>query len=496
MTAQAGGSVKTGVRISFISTVVSGVVQFGLMTVLARLLNPTDYGTYALSYAIVSLSAIFVTNVSERVQVITAAKGEAVDDTPTIALLCLFASSVAVVVCAGLNRAGITRVDLPVLAVTCLAASIMALAIPPRVLLRREIRFGPIAIAELSGLILGQGVIAIALAWAGWGAFALAGGMAAQNLVMACVLRVKAPRLRPVLPTPSHVVRQVREALGMAGNIALEIINGQVPPLVLAQGLGAFALGLFNRTYSLVQMPIQLLVSSMGRVMISALFAVSEERERLRAASRKLVQIAALIVTPVAAGIAGSAHNFVLFAFGRQWVAAQDIVPALALSGWAVMMATLFGMIAEALRAFPQRAAVQTVSTVLLAIFAIVGSMSGLVGAATGIAASSCLFLLSYARLASRLLDLRYREVLGWLVPGLVAALPCLIATVLVGRMALPPLLGLTLQIAACAILDGAVMLFVFPVLTLQFVEGTLPERLPVARMLRARANRSAKVTV
>jgi PST family polysaccharide transporter len=498
MNAPAAANVRSSVRLSFLATILNGFLQFTAMTILARLLTPAQYGAYALCVAIASLSAVFITNVVERFLVVSVAAEGSRDQTLFIALLVLIASMIVVLVCLGLHLAGIAHIDLGVLALMCLAAVIGSTAIVPRVSLRRQLRFGPIVVAETAGLIAGSGLAAIGFAAAGWGAYALALGACVQNCVIAMLLRIR-------FPSPGHVIRSfwregaelVRSAAALGGTAAVEIVNGQIPPLVLGVGLGNTALGLFNRSYSLVQMPIQLLVASMSRVMISALFAVSGDPARLRGTARSLVRVAAVMVTPVAAGIAGASHNFVLLAFGRKWLAAEAILPLLALGAWAVMMGTVLGIIVEAMRAFSAKARAQAISAVFLALLAAGGTAIGLIGSVAGIALSGCIFLFLFARLAARKLGVGLPTIIGWVLPGIVVGLPCLGISLALALFASgPSAFVFAAQIAGCGVVTSAGLILLYPDIALQIAEGFAPGALrflpPLARHLRRGAKTRA----
>lgn len=496
MSGKPSGNLKSSVRLSFLSTVFAGVLQFLGMMVLARLLSPVDYGVFALCTAIASLSPVFVTNVIERVLVVTPVQGEERDKTLPIALLCLLATAVALLICFPVNYFGLVKINLTVLALVCLNSILFTSAmISPRVALRRDIRFGPIVIAETSGVLFGQLLTAIVFAWAGWGAYALVAAGFVQNIVTLTLLRWKTRRQRLDPPTPASMAALLRSAAALGGNAATELVNSQVSPIVLGTRLGPAALGLFNRSYSLVQMPIQLLVSSMARVMISALFSVSEDPVRLRGMARSLVRVSAAMATPVAAGIAGASHNFVLFAFGARWLAAQSIMPLLAIGAWGVMMGTLFGIIAESMRAFNDKTRNQTISTTCLIALSLAGATIGLFWAVAGIALSGCIFLLLFSRLAARLLELPVLRVLGWLAPGLVIGAPCLAISLVLGHvMSGPPTAVFVAQIAGCGAVDVAAMLLLYPALTLQIINGMAPRLLRLFPSLARYLDRGAKI--
>ncbi len=479
-----GAAVRSSLRLSLLTTVSSGVLQFGVMVALARLLTPADYGAYVLCVALVALSAGFPNSVIERFLVVRPSEDRKVDESPSIAVLSLGAGAVAFAVGEALNIYHPGMVDLGVLLLVVASACISSWAVVPRAALRRQICFGPIVAAELTGLLVGPAITAMALAAAGWGAYALAAGACVQSAIVALAMRWRVPHAPFVPFTPRHVTRLVRSAIAAGGNSAAEVASGQIAPLIIGSCLGRAALGLFNRAYSLVQMPVQLMVASISRVMISALHSVSDDVEELRSAAQILVRTTAVVAMPFAAGIAGAGHNLVLVVLGEGWSVAASIMPALALGACARMMGSTFGIIAEARGAFSAKAKTQVLSSAVLALLASLGVQAELGGAVWGIATGCCVLLLLYARLAARLLDLPLSALLSWLAPGVVTALPCFAVSLALDRfLSGAPAAVLTMQVVGCGLAASGTMIALYPTLALRIIEVSIPALLRLPRL-------------
>lgn len=471
-------SVRASVRLSLITTLFTGAFQFVLMVVLARLIPPQEYGIYALALAISALTAIFVANVAERLLVVQVNDNEFRDPTLTISVGCFLAAAAALAACGTLNAVGAMKVDLGVLAVTLFAGVLSSAAITSRVELRREIRFKPIVFSEACALVLGGGVGTVLLALSGLGAYALALGSCIQVLLIVSLLRRARPT-RLTAPSFAQAGQLIRSGKLLGGSAAIDIINGQIAPLMVGSQVGASALGLFNRTYALVQMPIQLLVSSMSRVMLSALFAIGDDPPRLRSAMRSLVMLSCVVVAPVAAGIAGANNSFVLAMLGAQWAPAAEILPLLAASAWAMMMGTLFAVLAESRRAFAAKLKLQLICTTTLAVLSFFGAVFGLKEAVLGIAISSAAYLGMFACFGARLLSIRTIAVFGWMLPGVILAAPCFVAARLIGStLHGSPWSLLMLQIASCGGVAALTALAVFPGIVLELLLGAVPSLL------------------
>lgn len=478
MNSGVSGSIRSGIRATFLGTIFTGIVQFAFLVILARILSPRDYGEYALCLSVCTLSTALVNGVIERSLVVHVSDDALRDKTSAIFLVAILTSvlSMAVVTC--ISIAGIIDISIKLLSLLLVASVIGSIAIIPRVAMRRDLQFGWIVVSEISSMFVGSGVVTVYLAISHWGSYSLAVGQVAQSIILVVILRLNCSLDDSwVKADLRDCMSLVRSAAGVWKTAAAEMINSQVAPLVLATRLGAVPLGLFNRTYSLVQMPIQLLTGSLSRVMVSALFAMRDDLPRFRENLMSLVSVAGVIIAPVAAGIAGSNETFILLAFGRNWLEAASFLPFIAISSWAVMMATLYGIALEAVRAFDVKTRNQIISTCCLIALSLAGTWIGLAGAAAGIALSGCILLLLTACAAAAELKISRMESLRWLLPGLVIAVPCFALSYLIGSMFkdLPVAICFALQIIVCALAQPMGLLAFYPKIAAKAVETVAP---------------------
>jgi O-antigen/teichoic acid export membrane protein len=480
LTRSISAQVRSGVKLTFVTTLVAGLVQASLMVILSRLLQPADYGLYAAAMAVANLTTGLTVNVLERTLII-----DTQDATPPAATATMILLSVAMVALTTfaimLAIKQLTDWPMPpgVLGALLAAHLLSSLAVVPRVMLRRKLLFRRIVLGELASQVVAGGILSVTLAATGWGAQGLALAQVGVQLVIllsvvwGSVLRFGRVTLRQLggfIMTASHIGRIA----------ALEMANGQVPPLALTAMTGPVSLGLFNRANSLVQLPIQLLTTSMTRVMISALVHVIDDRERLRSGMARLVGCAAAIVTPVAFGIAGSNRAFTGVVLGTKWLAAAPLMPFLAISVWAVMMGYLFSVLSEANRNFTEKVRIQTISTVALIAGMFLFFWLGLIGAAIGMACAGAIHLFLYMRLGARILDHPLRKVVDWLRPGLAAGALCFALTAALAQLLgdWSPFLLLPLQIACCGVATLLYYALFQRTLLNEIAANALPDRL------------------
>jgi lipopolysaccharide exporter len=474
-----GSRIRSGVKVTFAATIISGVIQALSMVVLARLLNPSDYGYYALSLSIASITVSLVINVIERAVVIQSPGETLVGRTIPAAFLTFLVSIVTVCVCAVIARETNWRIRVDILAFICLTQGLASVAIVPRAILRRNLRFRRLAAGDLCATILGNGLTTIAMASLGFGSYALAGGFLVSNLISTATALWA--------PPPGTFTIDIRGAAKLARTVTaisqiagLEATHAQVTSITLGAIVGPVALGLFNRVYTLITLPIQLLTSSMGRVMLSGLVAVADDADRFHRSSAMLIRIAAALMTPLALGMVGASKEFTLALLGPKWIAAAPLVPFLAITVWCNMVGSLFGVISEAVQRLKAKFWIQSFSTGALITLVLVGSHWGLLGVVVGAMAASLLFIGLYLTLCCRILSVPISHVLSWLGPGFVTGLSCFAAAralhaYFVGFAPAPLLL---LQVLACGVITGICYIILDRQLVREMSRAMLPAKI------------------
>ena len=113
-------------------------------------------------------------------------------------------------------------------------------------LLRRRLRFGQLMIATLFSQAAGYGLVSIALALNGFGAWSLVGGLLARHaLFTAAVVACRPPPLRPTLGR-REAAELLRFGTGFSVSALMVAIAGRGTHFVLANGLGAALLGHYS----------------------------------------------------------------------------------------------------------------------------------------------------------------------------------------------------------------------------------------------------------
>jgi O-antigen/teichoic acid export membrane protein len=295
------------------------------LVVLARLLTPAEFGTVSAALVLIEFSSIF-----SRLGL-----GPAVVQRQHLEprhLHSAFAGSLALGLLAGVGvwllaplAAAFFRNPAvgPVLRALVWVFPLKGISAVAESLMLRELRFRWLANLDVASLAIGNGLVAIPLAAAGWGAWALVASSIVQTLVRSVAL---VHARRPVLGWPEW--RALKEMLHFGGGFTVARLANQLAlqgdNLVVGRWLGAAALGLYGRAYGLMAAP----AAAVGKVLDDVLFPtmarVQDDPVRLGLAYRRGVAMIALVALPASAVAVVLAPELVLVALGPRWAAVVD----------------------------------------------------------------------------------------------------------------------------------------------------------------------------
>lgn len=190
-------------------------------------------------------------------------------------------------------------------------------------LLQREMRFVTLSVIETIALLVSI-VVGIGMALGGFGYWTLVG----MALIVPAVSTIGLWSLGTWVPgMPSREVRI--GSMVRFGGIAT--LNGLVvyvaynlEKVLLGRFWGAEALGIYGRAYQLVSIPTENLNSATGGLLFAALSRLQNEPDRLKNYFLKSYALVLSLTLPISVGCALYADEIILLVLGSKW---QDAVP-------------------------------------------------------------------------------------------------------------------------------------------------------------------------
>ncbi|MDT5271968.1 MAG: hypothetical protein QOH49_4154 [Acidobacteriota bacterium] len=300
--------------------------------VLARLLTPADYGLIGMVAVLTGFVSLFkdvgLSQATVQREEVTAAQ------VSTLFWVNVAVSALVMLLTAVLAPGVAWFYGEPRLALITVgyAAGFLAggLTVQHEALLRRQMRFAALAAVEMTSLVAGLAT-AIALAWRGWGYWALVANQLAAGVVYAAGVWAVSGWV-PGRPTRGSGVRSM---LAFGGNLTgfnvLNYFGGNLDNLLVGRFWGAQQLGLYAKAYQLLLLPIDQINTPVSSVSVPALARLTSEPERYRAAYLRILEKLAIMTMPLAAFMVVSADWLVRLVLGPQWDATARIFAVLGL---------------------------------------------------------------------------------------------------------------------------------------------------------------------
>jgi PST family polysaccharide transporter len=405
-------STFTGLTAQYFGTLTQGLVQLGVLAVLARLLSPADFGLVGLATVFVGLGALLAQfGISVAIVRQPELTERHIRAAYTLALGLGLAVSLLVAAAAPL-LAGLFRN--PALTEVLRALGLIFLLSNPsavaEALLEREMAWGRLMWINLIAFVLGYALTGCILAVQGYGAWALVGSQLAQALLRTMLLLRTSPHpKRPLIG--GHEIGTLARFGG--GYTLARLFNygaQQGDYLVVGRVFGVAPLGFYTRAFKLMQLPATYFAAVIAKVLFPIMARVQSELDRLRMAYLTSSAVIAIVTAPLSALMIVTAPDIVDVVLGPRWqptVAPFQILAAGVVFRNAFVMAyCLDGAVGDMRR----RMVRDFVYAVAVLAGSLVGVRFGLAGVAAGVLAAIVLNYVVAARMSLQLLGSSGRE--------------------------------------------------------------------------------------
>lgn len=319
--------------------------------VLARLLVPDDFGLVAIAAAIIGVVLIikdagFAQAVVQRPEITH-------EQVSVLFWMNVGLSLAAAAVCAAL--APILQLiygyDQLVGIMLAMAGAVFigSLAGIHRALMQRQMRLTSLSGAQVTALA-GSIAIAVALAWAGAGYWALVAMQISRMAIEAAWVFIVCPWVPGLPRRGTGAGGMARFGAYMIGHSVIAYGGRNFDNLLVGGFLGAAVLGQYTRAYALLLFPIQQITGPVGRVAVPTLSRLVQlNNDRYIATYTRLVRLMAMVAIPGVATLIAIAHPLVRVLLGEGWAL---VPPTFQWLGLAAMVQPLTGtlswlMIAE-----------------------------------------------------------------------------------------------------------------------------------------------------
>lgn len=366
---------------------VGGTKVLGLLTTvaLARLLDPEDFGLFALATLVTLFLTIFRDFGLGSVLILRQDLDRRSQATVTTLMLAAGFLGACVVIAVSPVAAlvfGEPRLT-GVMASLSVILAFGGLAWSYDVVMQRELAFRKRFAAQMAQSLT-YSVVAVAMASAGAGVWSLVGAAVVSGGVGSIAFVALAPYRLPLAMDREVAAGAFRTGQGFIGQGVLALIRQNADYLVIGRLLGARPLGLYTLAYRFAELPYVGLADPAGKVMFPTFSRMRSRGEDVAAAFVSAQRAIALVTCPLGVVLSAVAEPFVEAILGQKWL---EVVPALTILGLWGALRPLENTVAVFLNAMGEAHVVAKVLAVLLLVllpsFVLAAHLGGLAAVAS-----------------------------------------------------------------------------------------------------------------
>jgi O-antigen/teichoic acid export membrane protein len=419
------------VRDNMVAEFLVQALRVGGMVLLARALSPNDFGLFKI-LVVVSTFAMLVNEAG-----IPDALIQRRDLTPAHHATAWWMSIGLAVLTAGLLYCGA-----PVLArlmkmpglsqgtrLLCIPFLLEGAAVTPNARLRRDLRFGALAaadvLAELSFL-----AVALGLLWYRLPAWSLAGGLAARFAAHAATVLIAGGKTPLGLPT-SRAARDLSLfGAKVLGGRTVDALSSNVDFLLIGRLLGSSALGFYSMAWDLLRFVPDRVFRIAGRVTLPTFCHLQDQTDQLARAYLNFCSYLSRIILPIVLCAAIAAPELIKTIYGPKWLPAAVPMQLLACGLLLVGLRLAIGSVYYA-KNHPEFDFYLHATRLVLVVVTIFGlAHTGLVGVSMGRSAVEAVMSIVGLWLSCLLVDAKLTDFVAAIMPGARLALMCAVAVI------------------------------------------------------------------
>ncbi len=418
-------SATRGARWTGASTVVRVIVQVAQLAVLARLLEPSDFGLMSLAGVAVAFGQAFgdfgLSNAIIHYQDATRRELSSLYWVNLFAGVAVFAILWA---CAPLLVHVFHDAERlpPIVRVVALVFVLIPLGQQFQVLLERDLHFRRLAVVEMTANVAGAAA-GIGGALRGMGVWALVASLLVTTTVRSLLLVASGwSRWRPsAVFDPRACGRFLRFGAWQMGERSLNMLGQQLDRIIIGATMSTTQLGYYDLAWRLVIRPYQILSPVFTRVAFPVFSRVQHDLERVRKGFLEMIEVVSTAMGGIYGAIAALAAPYVLLQLSGDYGPTIVLVRILAGVGFLFAVGTPMGSVLLALGRPDVGTRLNALRTALFAAVIAAGARHGAVGVAVAILVAMVVVMVPVGfAVRARVMRLAARPYLAAVAPAVV----------------------------------------------------------------------------
>lgn len=296
------------------------IVSFVVGVILARILSPDDYGLIAMIMIFLGISRAIIDSGFGNALI---RKSDLSQDDCSTAFIFNFLVALLLYILLFFAAPWIATfynksILVPIVRVQSICILLNALVIVQIALVNKRIDFKKTTKVNLVSNIF-SGIIAVFMAYQGYGVWALVGMNISASVVSVCLYWY----LSSWIPKIVFSRASFKYLFGFGSKLLIsgmiDVFFTHLQPILIGKFFSASNLGYYTKAYNYAKLPSTSLTGVVQRVTFPVLSSIQEDDERLGINYRRLLRMAAFIIFPIMVGLAAVAKPFIYVLITEKW---------------------------------------------------------------------------------------------------------------------------------------------------------------------------------
>ncbi len=435
--------------------------RFGISVILARILDPEDYGLIAMVTIFMSLDHALVE--SGFMSALIQKKDIDDEDLSSVFWFNLAMSfvmyAVLYVLAPLIARFYGKDILTDIVRVLAIVPIISAFSIVQNVQLMRKLDFKKITIIAFVSSVI-SGAIAIFMAYRGYGVWSLV----AQRILLQLFTVLTMILLLRWFPMLGFNYKKIRELFRFSSKLLLsyllQAVFNNAYNVLIGKIYSARDLGFYNRGWNLKQLPVTNLSTIIQQVVFPLFSKIQDDRQKIKTGTRMIIEVSSFMIIPLMLIMAASGKALFFVLFGEKWLPSVPYFQILAVGGLFYIMSIVNLNILLSLGHAGRYLLFELLKKILI-LLSLLGLFWGLKGLVIGAASVGIAEFFINASRTNRLIQYSIPQQLADALPYFLSSLPPVLLVLLISRLPYSFLIILLLQLV-CGIGMYLLITFIF----------------------------------
>ena len=414
-----------GIKWSYASTVTNAVMQIGYTAVMARLLDPKAFGLVAMAGVVLRFGSYFAQ--MGMGQAIIQKKEVTNEDiraafTSSILLSAFFLLLVWILAPFAVLIFDNTEV-IPIIRVMAFSFVLTGLSTTSLALIKRNLKFKALAVIEIISYIIGYAGVGVTFAYSGFGVWSLVFASLAQAFISGLLSYLVVRH--NLLFLFNWKTYKPLFAFGSRVSVIsfFEFIGASLDTLFIGRILGASKLGIYNRAFMLINLPMNYFVISSSRVLFPSISKIQKNKDRLRDIYLSTIKVMGVLLFAICFSMSVAAHQIVIVILGPKWIEAIPILRVLAFAIPFDFLSHFGGITCDATANLNPKLILQISYIIILFLLFYFFSSIGLIGFAIALVIAQIIKNMGYIFITKKLLKYSLKEILYSYYPAILGGI-------------------------------------------------------------------------